>query len=804
MLNTHENFHLSEFEIKLKEAKTCHSMGLFNESLSIYQESLSLIPEQDKVSLNIIQNKIAQIQKDLANWENIENQEISSDDVVTIKNSMAHDDDAASIADKAVAFKELGLIKEAVDEYEKLLQSKNLVKVCQLNLNFSLIETIKDYLVCLLETDSTREVSGQAYKVIYKHNLIDRDLATIQLWLGAEFEKRNQRELALELYGAASKVDPKNVKIKSKIKRLKSNIANSSKYDYLIKNKLITTNQLKDALAISKKINKSLEIVLIDRFKIKKEEIGKSLSRHYGCPFQEFDPELPVPHELIKNFKKPFLMNNLWLPISWDKTGIEILIDNPWDLEKTDYVKALMNHQKIKFSVGTKEDIEKFVNHFFDPKAESLKTASFDDLGDIIPDISFEEEEEIEEDAADLDESSSQVVKFVDQVLVTAFRNKASDIHIEPSMITRKTNIRFRTDGVCHEYIHVPNAMAPAIVSRLKIMADLDIAERRLPQDGKIKMKRKGIPEFELRMSTMPTAGGFEDVVLRILTSSGAIKLDEIGLRERNLVVLKRVIARPYGLILCVGPTGSGKTTTLHSALAHINEPGVKIWTAEDPVEITQTGLRQVQVKPKIGLDFARIMRGFLRLDPDIIMIGEMRDRETAATAIEASLTGHLVLSTLHTNNAPETLTRLLDMGMNPLNIADSFIAVLAQRLVRKLCSDCIETYHPNQEEFDYIIKDYGEKSFKKLDVNYTLSFELKRSLGCEKCNGSSYKGRMGIHELIEGTPEIKILIKKQATSQDLAQQAVKDGMTTLKQDGVHKVFDGLTDMSEVRRVCVT
>jgi tetratricopeptide (TPR) repeat protein len=415
-----------------------------------------MIPDQDKKSLDLIQNKIGQIQKELANWENSESQKISSNDVVTIKNSMAHDDDAASIVDKAIALKELGLIQEAVDEYEKLLQSENLVKICQLNPNFSLIKTIKDYLVCLLETSSTREVLDQAYKVIYKQNLNDQDLATIQCWLGPEFEKRNQRELALELYEAVAKVDSENVQIKSKIKRLKSNIANSSKYDYLIKNKLITTNQLKDALAISKKISKSLEFVLIDRFKIKKEEIGRSLSMHYGCPFREFDPELPVPHELIKNFKKPFLMNNLWLPISWDKTSIEILIDNPWDLEKTDFVKALMNHQGINFSVGIKEDIEKFINHFFDPKAESLTTDSFDDLDNIIPDISFEEEEEIEEDVAGLDESSSQVVKFVDQVLVTAFRNKASDIHIEPSMITRKTAIRFRTDGVCHEYILVP------------------------------------------------------------------------------------------------------------------------------------------------------------------------------------------------------------------------------------------------------------------------------------------------------------------------------------------------------------
>jgi len=331
----------------------------------------------------------------------------------------------------------------------------------------------------------------------------------------------------------------------------------------------------------------------------------------------------------------------------------------------------------------------------------------------------------------------------------------------------------------------------------------MDIAERRLPQDGKIKLKRKGIPTFELRVSSMPTAGGFEDVVLRILASSMAYKLDEIGLNERNLTILKKVISRPYGLILCVGPTGSGKTTTLHAALAHVNHPGVKIWTAEDPVEITQAGLRQVQARSKIGLDFARIMRGFLRLDPDIIMIGEMRDRETASIGIEASLTGHLVFSTLHTNNAPETLTRLLDMGINSLNLSDAFLGVLAQRLVRKLCNKCQESYHPSQEEFEDIQSDYGQEALTKAGHIYNSQIKLYRSLGCEKCSGSGYKGRVGIHELMEGTPEIKQLIKKNATSHDLAVQAVEEGMTTLKQDGIRKVFQGLTDIGEVRRVSI-
>ncbi len=789
-------------KLKIKEAETCHSMGMIEEALTLYEEVLSMSSAEDDSGNGSIKNKIGNLRKELELREMAESQGLSEKDISLFRKNLSLHDDVPTILDGARALKELGLVEEAILEYEKLLQF-DFGKSDYSKLDYSPAQIVVDYLTCLLVTQQAQEVVKKAYKVIFQHNLNDKETAQIQFWLGVEMEKKDQRDQALELFETAAKIDPQNQEISSKIESLKSSISTSSRYDYLLRNKMVTTNQLQDALAISKKAGKSVEFVLTDRFKVKKEEVGKSLSLFYGLPFRSFDPEIIVPVELTSNLKKSFLLYYVWVPVNWSKKGVEILVDDPKDLRKTDHIKALMPNQKINFSVGFKEDIESFINHFFDPKVEKLTENAYDDLDDIIPDISFEEEEEIEEDLTGLDESSSQVVKFVDQVLVTAYRNKASDIHVEPSSITRKTTIRFRTDGVCHEYIQVPNAMAPAIVSRLKIMADLDIAERRLPQDGKIRFKRKGIQEFELRVSTMPTTGRFEDAVLRILTKSGTLKLDELGLSERNLAVLQRCIIRPYGLILCVGPTGSGKTTTLHSALADINEPGVKIWTAEDPVEITQAGLRQVQVKPKIGLDFARIMRGFLRLDPDIIMIGEMRDRETAATAIEASLTGHLVLSTLHTNNAPETLTRLLDMGINPLNIADSFLAVLAQRLVRRLCTECIETYQPKNDEFDYIVKDYGEEPFEALGIEYNSGFKLHRSVGCEICNGSGYKGRMGIHELIEGTPEIKILIKKQATSQDLAKQAIKDGMTTLKQDGVHKVFEGISDMREVRRVCI-
>ena len=792
----------SDIKTKIKEAEACHSMGMIDEALSLYEQLLSLSSADDDPDAETFRSKISQLRKEIEVRETADNQGLSAEDITLFRKNLSLHDDVPTILDGARALKELGLLEEATVEYEKLLQF-DFGKSDYSKLDYSPGQIVVDYLTCLLQAEPAKEVVKKAFKVIYQHQLSDKENARIQYWLGSEMEKRNQRDEALELYESAAKVDPNSEEINDKVSSLKSSISTSSRYDYLLRNKLVNTNQLQEALAISKKIGKSIEFVLIDRFQVRKREVGKSLSLFYGCPFHDFDPEIAVPVELTSKLKKSFLLYYSWVPFSWDSKGVEILVDDPKDLRKTDHIRALMTNQKINFAVGIKEDIEKFIQHFFDPRVEKLSGNVLENLDEIIPDISFEEEEETEDDAGGLDESSSQVVKFVDQILVAAFRNKASDIHVEPSGITRKTTIRFRTDGVCHEYVQVPNAMAPAIVSRLKIMADLDIAERRRPQDGKITFKRKGIQEFELRISTMPTAGKFEDAVLRILTTSHTPKLQEIGLNERNLSVMKRIIVKPYGLILCVGPTGSGKTTTLHSALAYINTSGVKIWTAEDPVEITQAGLRQVQVKPKIGLDFAKIMRGFLRLDPDIIMIGEMRDRETAATAIEASLTGHLVLSTLHTNNAPETLTRLLDMGMNPLNISDSFLGVLAQRLVRRLCRDCIETYHPDQEEFDYIVADYGKQAFESLAVEYTPGFTLHHSLGCEKCNGTGYKGRMGIHELIEGTPEIKTLIKKQATSQDLGKQAVKDGMTTLKQDGIHKVFDGVTDMREVRRVCI-
>jgi type II secretory ATPase GspE/PulE/Tfp pilus assembly ATPase PilB-like protein len=334
-------------------------------------------------------------------------------------------------------------------------------------------------------------------------------------------------------------------------------------------------------------------------------------------------------------------------------------------------------------------------------------------------------------------------------------------------------------------------------------MANLDIAERRKPQDGKIRFR---LPEreIELRVATIPTAGGNEDVVMRILTATEAIPIERLGMTERNLQAMKAAADRPHGLVLVVGPTGSGKTTTLHSVLAYINTPERKIWTAEDPVEITQYGLRQVQVHPKIGLTFAIAMRAFLRADPDVIMVGEMRDRETAETGIEASLTGHLVLSTLHTNSAVETIVRLLDMGLDPFNFADALLAVLAQRLVRCLCAKCKEAYHPDRAQYDEIAQAYGKDEFERLGHVYDETFRLYRGRGCSECNKTGYRGRAAIHELLIASDEIRRLVQSRARVAEILAVARVEGMTTLVQDGVLKVLEGLMDYKQVKAVAIT
>ena len=779
-------------ETRIKEAEIYRSMGLLKESLSIYDEILSDAPELETRILETINNNVRLLKMEIEDVKT-EIPEISQDNISIIKEAVATDGNTLEILNNAEAFKDLGLMKDAVAEYEKLLET-----------DYPAVRIIPDFVESLLGSISPEDTVERVDQKLNNLSLEARQLAQIKYSIGLQLEHNGNKDLAADQFKSAAEIDPENKEIEEKLNLGAVSFAPGSRYSYLLKERVVTVAQLQKALAISKKVDKSVEFVLIDHFKISKETIGKSLSEFYSCNFQDFDPDVPIPAEIINNLKKPYLLNAGWVPLSWGKRGLEILIDDPRDLPKIDQVRGLMKANRIRFLIGIREDIESFINLFFREEPETSPENMVEEL-DMLDYVTFEEEdEEVEDESESLDESSSKVVKIVDQVVVTAFRKNASDIHIEPSIISKKTNIRFRIDGVCQDYIQVPVSMARGMLSRLKIMAGLDISERRLPQDGKIKFKRKGIHPFELRIATVPTAGDFESAALRILAEAGAMSLENIGLDERNMKIMKRIIAQPHGLILAAGPTGSGKTTTLHAALGVINQPDIKIWTAEDPVEITQPGLSQVQIKPKIGLDFERALRSFLRADPDVIMIGEMRDYETASTAIKASLTGHLVFSTLHTNSAPETVTRLLDMGLNALNFSDAFLGVLAQRLMRRLCPSCRKEYHPSIKEFEEIVHDYGAEHFEATGIRYSEDLVLYQPGSCYNCSETGYKGRTVIHELMEGTPQIKKLIKKSANSEKLFAQAISEGMTTLKQDGIHKVFQGITDILEVRRICMT
>ncbi|QNK71776.1 GspE/PulE family protein [Variovorax sp. PAMC26660] len=415
---------------------------------------------------------------------------------------------------------------------------------------------------------------------------------------------------------------------------------------------------------------------------------------------------------------------------------------------------------------------------------------------------------------AQIEQSDNSLVRMINSMILEAHREGASDIHIESYPGQEKTRIRFRRDGRLYTYLELPPSYRNEIVARVKIMCDLDISEKRKPQDGKINFA-KFSPQhrIELRVATIPTTGGLEDVVMRILASAKPIPMSELGLSERNLAQLTQAVERPYGMVLCVGPTGSGKTTTLHSALMQINTPERKIWTAEDPIEITQTGLRQVQVNPRIDWTFAKALRAFVRADPDVIMVGEIRDEETAKTAIEASLTGHLVLSTLHTNSAPETVTRLLDMGMDPFNFADSLLAVLAQRLVRRLCTHCISSSPASSERIEELLANYmhafgaGDTPTERESVRsdwlrrYGRDGQLQvyKSVGCKHCDDTGFKGRVGIHELMVMSKGLRRLVQGGARAEELQEAALREGMRTLRQDGIDKVLAGKTTYEEVR-----
>lgn len=592
-----------------------------------------------------------------------------------------------------------------------------------------------------------------------------------------------------------------------------------TKFDSLVTDGIISTTELELAQRSARKKGKDLEDILIEEFQVKPTDIGKSLSTFFGVPLEPFKVDRVKPMDLLKNLKPDYVLSNGWIPIDETKEdGLVILTADPEKVRASRIVSNIFpRHAKITYKVCLHRDFANTVNQFYGVNSMT------GDIDDILSTMGEDDEDGGGIGAEDISAAAdNELVKLVNKIIIDAYNQGASDIHIEPYPDKGKTEVRFRKDGSLVNYIEIPPSYRNALVARIKIMCDLDISERRKPQDGKIKFKKFGPLDIELRVATIPSAGGMEDIVMRILAAGKPIPLDKLGLSDHNNTKLKELVAKPYGLFFVCGPTGSGKTTTLHSALGYINTPETKIWTAEDPVEITQKGLRQVQVNKKAGLDFAMVMKAFLRADPDVIMVGEMRDKETVSTGIEASLTGHLVFATLHTNSAPESIVRLLDMGMDPFNFADALLGILAQRLGKRLC-ECKKAYTPDANEIKGMLNEYCEElknttswkkdpegAYKGVYQNWVKKFgndkgqlTLYKAIGCDKCGGSGYKGRVGLHELLEGTDAVKKNIQEHARVAEMFATALDDGMRTLKQDGIEKVLQGVTDMKQVRAVCI-
>jgi len=561
---------------------------------------------------------------------------------------------------------------------------------------------------------------------------------------------------------------------------------------------------------------------LLQTGKLSARGVSEFASLTFGFPqldLNAVDPE---------HFPKGVLDGNIMrskraLPLYKRGNRLFVALSDPTNLSALD---------EIKFKTGLAVEAVVVEDDKLDPLISKSAQASGASLDKLMSDESSPSDEVLgnldEEVANEFGDDVSaaadnELVKLVNKIIVEAYHQGASDIHIEPRPGKQKTKIRFRKDGSLTTYLEVPSNFRQALVARIKIMCDLDISEKRKPQDGKIKFRKFAPLDIELRVATCPTQGGMEDVVMRILAGGKPIPLDTLGLSASNLKTLKDVISKPYGLFFVCGPTGSGKTTTLHSVLGYINTEETKIWTAEDPVEITQEGLRQVQMNPKAGINFATAMRSFLRCDPDVIMVGEMRDKETVSIGIEASLTGHLVFATLHTNSAPESIIRLLDMGMDPFNFSDALLGVLAQRLAKSLCSKCKKPHVATQDELKLLLMEYCEelkntKSWQK-DPNAAIKqvhqdwvklfadpkgqFTLYEPAGCDNCNDTGYRGRVGLHELLVGTDVLKKNIQDHAHVAAMFATALEDGMRTLRQDGIEKVLLGLTDMHQVRAVCI-
>jgi type IV pilus assembly protein PilB len=564
--------------------------------------------------------------------------------------------------------------------------------------------------------------------------------------------------------------------------------------DMLLDAGLIQKKQLEEALGVQKSEGGRLGYILTKLGFISDEEVTSFLSRQYGIPAVNLD-HFEISEDVIKRIPVDVAQRYSIIPLSRTGSTLTVAIADPTNIYALDDLKFITN-LNIEPVVASEYSIRKAIEKYYETEAAMELRKVMEDLAEI-----DEEELEVIEDEDELDieslEASSveaPVVRLVNSILTDAVRRGASDIHVEP--YEKELRIRFRIDGILHEIMKPPLKMRDAICSRIKIMSKLDIAEKRLPQDGRIKLKMKiesKRKELDFRVSVLPTLFG-EKIVMRILDSDMLmLDMTKLGFEPESLENFQMEVTKPYGMVLVTGPTGSGKTNTLYSSISLLNKPETNIMTAEDPVEFNLRGINQVNVREEIGLTFAAALRSFLRQDPNIVLVGEIRDFETAEIAIKAALTGHLVLSTLHTNDAPSTISRLMNMGIEPFLVATSVNLICAQRLVRRVCAQCKEEVKIPKKTLLRI--GYNEDEIDKVNVS--------KGNGCDRCSGTGYKGRVGLYEVMQITDEMRELILSGATAMDLRRQATKDGMITLRRSGLIKIMNGLTSIEEVLRETV-
>jgi type IV pilus assembly protein PilB len=550
----------------------------------------------------------------------------------------------------------------------------------------------------------------------------------------------------------------------------------------LIDEGLLTEAQLDAALAEQSKSGKPLGRLLIEQGTISETELVRTLARQVGLEFVDLadwtiDGSVAslVPESLARRYQA--------IPIGWEDGKLVVAMADPSNVFAVDDIRALAGSD-VRSVVATASQILETIEQFFrvDGEVDELVAAATDEVDE---DTELSNLSEVVEDAP--------IVKFVNLLVNQAVNDRASDIHVEPT--ESDLRIRFRIDGVLHEVMRSPRSIQAGVISRLKVMADINIAERRVPQDGRITMKVNG-RSIDLRVATLPTVYG-EKVVMRILDKSQAVlRLEDLGFLPESLARFELSYRKPYGTILVTGPTGSGKSTTLYATLNLLNEPHRNIITVEDPVEYRLPGINQVQVHNKAGLTFAGALRSILRADPDIVLVGEIRDKETAIIGIEAALTGHLVLSTLHTNDAASTPMRLVEMGVEPFLVTSALDAVVAQRLARKLCDKCKEPYQPSEAEL-------VQAGWPMEDLTHDEWPTLHRAIGCPACGRTGYRGRFGVHEVMLLSEEIERLIIERRSTEDIQKVAIMQGMINLRDDGLRKVGMGQTSLEEIFRVVV-